>query len=664
MASGKYEKNAPKKTIKTYHRYETQPPEKSNTHGKYQQQKVPKYKSPSGTMQKIFALAAVGFIAVSLLKPISPEASIQEVQEIPSAKAVSVEEYKPEIHTLEIVEPEILYTLGIANYDAEITVDGKSYPIGNSFVIASENDVIVSDVHGNFLKGQIGMDSFKKIAQLTENEMSNFNYYQVTSDSPANVRSSGEISDDNIISTVAVGDYVLAYKAATPEYDGEWLKTLSIYDGNLYAGYMREDVLQEIGAIEAVNYRTEQSMKNMNNLVMVDTSKDDYISLKLRTEPGQDVVTEIPYGSFLQILGQTKQYGNKSWNLVNYETPDGEHFQGWVASKYLTNEVVQEQPGPKVVNGVHLNATGNVTGIDVSTLSPDVLREILQNGISERTRSVHGTFDTSQLAGKIGYVYIKIGASTYGNGKLATLDYDNYIEQVAVCEELGVPYGFYYYSTAINVEEANMELNCIQERIEDLRQRYDMKNNLLEIAVDVELSDSRDRQYRGNIQEQTEAKAALINGIQEQNLSNKVLIYGPGRVMQPDLDQIFDLGYLSTLLSNPEDVGLWQCSLMDRNGNQKSDVAKFMYYAQQFGFDTTMCQSGLDLFVESNNKVLGLIDVNNMDFNHFNKLINKEKTKENITYTLEFEQPNEDNKNEKPVYSLKHNTQSDDELEL
>ena len=648
MASGKYLKQQPKKTIKSY--------QKKNS--------PPRYTMPKEVKRQIFALAAAGFFTIAGLSYLVQDAKTQSIPSDPLTHATSAQNGIQDVDTLEFVEAETekLYTIGIANYDAEITVNDKTYPIGNSFVIASEGEVVVSDVHGNFLKGSLSADEYREVTKINEKQLFEFNYFKVVSDSPANVRSYGEISEDNVISTVNPGDYVLSYRPSTPEYDGEWLPTLSIFDGKLYAGYMREDIIKEVGAVEAVNYRTEQNMENIQNNLMVDTSKDDYIPLKLRSEPGQDVITEIPYGSFVQLLGETKQYANKSWNLVNYKTPDGNQYKGWVASKYLTNEVVQDQPGPKVVNGIQLNATGNVTGIDVSTLSPNALREILQKGISDQTRSVHGTFDTSELAGDVGYVYIKLGASTYGTGDFKTLDYNNYIEQVAICEELGIPYGFYYYSTAVTVEEANIELNCIQDRIEDLRQRYDMKNNLLEIAVDIELADSSDRQYRGNIIEQTEAKAALINGIQELNLSDNVLIYGPGRVMQPDLDQIFDLDYLSKLLDKPEAVNIWQCSLMDKNGNMKSDFAKYIDYAERHGFSTTMCQSGLDLYVESNGKIVGLIDINNMDFEYYQKLVNLQRKKENITYTLEFN--NESNQNQGKTFSLKANTQNDDDLEL
>lgn len=625
MAKGKYEKQAPTRTIKTYKKYTNQPHSKVQTQGKYlQKNSPPKYKISPKTSRRIMALLAAAWIAKSATG-INHKTPSQLEEKAPPVETVAVQEYVPEAST----EPEKFYTIGIANYDAEITVNGKNYPIGNSFVIASDDEIVVSDVHGNFLKGNLSPDSFETYAQISEKQMSSYNFYQVISDSDANVRSSGKIENDNIISTVSSGDYVLASRAHTTEYDGEWLSTVCISDGKIYTGYMREDIIKEIGTVDAVNYRAEQNLQNINVIAMVDTSQEDYISLKLREEPGQEIITQIPYGSFVEILGDVKQYAGKSWNYVKYKLPDGSFKLGWVATKYLTYDVVQEKPEAKVINGIHINTSGSVTGIDISTLSPNVLRDVLQTGLSKQSSSVHGTFNTSQFGEKINYVYIKLGASSYGDGDFSIIDYDNYIQQVAICEELGIPYGFYYYSTAINQEEANMELNCIKDRMEDLRQRYDMKNNLLEIAVDIELTDMNDRQYQGDIYEQTEAKATLINGIQEQNLSENVLIYGPGRVMQPNLDQIFDLEYLNSLLETPENVALWHCSLMDRNGELKSSLKSDIDYAKQCGFSTVSFQSALDIYVKSNGKVTGLIDINQMDFNHFNKL-----TKNKTSYTL------------------------------
>ena len=118
----------------------------------------------------------------------------------------------------------------------------------------------------------------------------------------------------------------------------------------------------------------------------------------------------------------------------------------------------------------------------------------------------------------------------------------------------------------------------------------------ISVAVDKELAENaqNDRQYRGNIQEQTGALATFINEVQERCLSDNVLIYAPGRVMQPDLDQIFDLENLHSQLHNPENVALWQCSLMYKNGNMAQNLQKDIAYAESKGFHTAISQVLLD----------------------------------------------------------------------
>ena len=597
--------------------------------GKYlkkpQTSKVLKFKMNKITKQRIYALLGAAVLSTALFSPPSKAVSNPEPESPP-----------PSTEVLQPTEPEIIYTIGIANDGAEIVVNGKSYKIdNNSFIIFSENEALAYDIYGNILKGDISADSFKIVRQMTSKEMSNYNISQVISEIDVNVRSSGEILDDNIISTVPSFDYVLSYKPQTPENDKEWIPTLSINGDNLYDGYIREDLLKEIDTFQAINNRTDKNMTNAENLMMVDTSKDDFISLNLRSEPkaidNSNIIAEIPHGTFIHLLGETTQSGNRNWTLIRYETLDGTQFEGWVAENYLTSYIIQEETGSRVIDGINVNSSGNVTGIDISTIKPDDLKSLLQNGIPEKVYSKNGSFDTSQYSGNINFVYIKLGASPYGNGDFSPLEYNDYEQQVAICEELGIPYGFYYYSTALTIEEAQIELDCIKQRLEDLRKKFDMKNNKLEIAVDIELNDKNDRQYDGNIKKQTEAKAALINGILEEELCSNVLIYGPMRVMKPDLDQIISLEYLHSLLSNPDVVALWQCSLAKKNGDITEDLKNDIAYAEKIGFSTVSCQLVLDA------KLNGQIDINNMDFEHYQKLINQEKEQDETTYSTKID---------------------------
>lgn len=433
-----------------------------------------------------------------------------------------------------------IWTIGLAEDDAEIIVNGEKHQIDeDSFVLTSGEIAIVCDTNGDILEGEISRRDYDGMLHITSKEMSQYDIRRVVSQSSANVRSSGEIRDDNIISAVPSGDYVLAKRATTPEADDkEWLSVLVVDGDNINEGYMREDV-----------------------------------------------ISEIVYS---------------------------------VSEKNDSEEIID-------LGDIKTNNLGTVTGIDISSSMPSSqLRELLQNGIPSNVESSFGNYDTSNLAGEINYVYIKIGASGYGKGKINPLEYDAYIGQVEVCEELGIPYGFYYYSTAITEQEAQEELECIEQRIKDLRQRYNLKYNMLEIALDVELHGENDRQYKGDIKEQTRAKAEILNGIIERGLSDNVLLYSSRRTITPNGDQIIDLEYLMSKLSYPEKVSLWQSSLMHQNGEMKDSLQETIDYAESYGMSNVVCQ----LVLDTKGEKIGDCDINSMEIEHFLKLTKSRQANE------------------------------------
>jgi len=523
------------------------------------------------------------------------------------------------VHAANESKNEKMCVIALPNDGAEIEADGKSYKIDeNSFVIISDNQALAYDENGTIHKGYIDNNDFTEVKEISEEKMQNYSICQVTGASEVNVRSSGEIEDDNIISTVLSQDYVLAYTSNMSETDGQWISTLSINDNTMYDGYIYGDYLEIVQ-----EFNTHEIPENP---MLVNT---DY--LNIRYEPDEftsrNILAQIPNGTIVSSLGETTISGDREWIKVEYKFPDGQTIQGWVASEYLTpyvektteSSIKTHQLNNSTSNDIKTNAAGSVTGIDFSEISPDDLKELLQNGIPSQVSAMNGNVNTSQVAGDINFAYIKLGASPYGkNNDFKPLYYDNYEEQVKVCEELGIPYGFYYYSTATTVKEANIELEYIKQTIQNLKQKYNLKHYKLEIAVDVELSGTNDRQYQGDIERQTEAKAFLINGIQELDLSENVLVYGPIRVMQPDSDRIIDLSYLHSLLSNPDDVALWLCSPTNTNGEMSSSLEKDISYAEQQGFDVVAYQVVLD------GKVIGQIDINTMDLEHFEKLLERE----------------------------------------
>lgn len=583
----------------------------------HQRKKSQKYKMSKQYREQINAIIGAGFIVLGgLYGTLAGSLPVEASSDQPVPEQTNFKE---------------LYTIGIANENAEITVDGKNYKIDDSsFVIVSEDTALAYDESGNLLKGYISDDDFKEVIKMTEEEMANYNIYQVAVGNGVNVRSSEEILDNNIISTVPYLDYVLGYTTNTSTNDVEWVSTLSVNGDNIYDGYIRGDLIRDVGTFDTIEGKVEENTSTIEYIMIVDTSRDGNIGLNLRAQPDtstkENILAKIPDGATVHILGQTITSGDREWTQIEYETPNGQKLQGWVAKNYLISNIEEQQIAQtqENVKEINTNSTGKVTGIDISGISPNILRQILQNGIPEEVTTTYGDVNTSQIAGEINFVYIKLGASPYGKGEFKPLNYNEYEEQVKVCEEFGIPYGFYYYSTSKTVEEANIELECIEQKIESLRQKIDMKNNKLEIVVDVELAGTNDRQYKGDIKEQTEAKATLINGIQEKGLSDNVLIYGPNRVMSSNSDQIINLQYLHSILSNSDNVALWLCSPYSTNGNPNKNLENDIAYAEEQGFSVAVCQVVLD------GTVIGKIDINNMNSEHFDKLLNYEKSQSEV----------------------------------
>lgn len=397
--------------------------------------------------------------------------------------------------------------------------------------------------------------------------------------------------------------------------------------GNMHNGHIDEEDFKEVLRM------SEEELSNYTIYQVISESGAVVRSTDIIEE--NNIISTVSYSDY--VLGYTANTPEHDGEFIStLSINDDIVYKGYMSESDLTLEIgAKENEIPEsltvqapVEENVKTNAAGSVTGIDISGMTPKQLRELFQNGIPSQVTTTYGTIDTSQYAGDVNFVYIKIGASSYGkNSKFQILPSNNYIEQVKVCEEFGVPYGFYYYSTAITVEEANMELQYLKESISKLHQALPLDFNDLEIVVDVELAGTNDRQYRGNLKEKTEAKAALINGIQEEGLSENVLIYGPIRVMKPDLDQIIDLSYLHSLLSNPDDVSLWLCSPTNSKGELASNIDETVSYAESQGFSTAAFQVALDATVEG---VGGRIDINIMDLEHYQDLLGYEKTPETI----------------------------------
>ena len=243
----------------------------------------------------------------------------------------------------------------------------------------------------------------------------------------------------------------------------------------------------------------DEDMKKM----VVDTSKDNGIPLKLRSTPRieeDNIITKIPNKTILNVNEEDLE-DEKDFVEVEYIDEETKKvYKGYVSSKYL-----QEYKEKKEYSSERKNYTtndGEVMGIDVNnTMDPEKLEQIIKGEIPiedtiEYANSDNIDIDLSQYENKeVNYVYIKMGASGYGKGDLSfTKTNENFVELAKICEENQIPYGFYYYSTSINEEEAQMEKDRIMELQEMLEENgCSGEYNQLPLAIDVELAQN-DRQ--------------------------------------------------------------------------------------------------------------------------------------------------------------------------
>ena len=511
------------------------------------------------------------------------------------------------------------------NKEAVINALGNTYRLAeSSFALVQgkiqdgENFVYAFDRSGNILEGTVDGEFLTEILVMSEQELSKYEIiYQVMLEQGASVRTSASAGIDNVSYTANYGDYVLG----TTTSDNEWVRVLGTNGEDVFQGYIDEQDLELVSSISD----KEQLSFYGENARTVNTSEADYNDLNLRMSPdmGKNVITKIPHGSVVCIIGETVTNDSRKWTEVEYIDTAGTRLKGWVATEYLKEFELEEQVKTENIHNIEINASGNVTGIDISGMSPEYLRELLQKGIPESvTTEAYGKTDVTQMAGNINFVFIKLGNSGYGKGELIIPDYSGYEEQVKVCEELGVPYGFYYYSTSINEKEAKKEADYIIQAIEELRENYDLKYNIMPPVVDVELKGKKDRQYGKDV---SDAKAHIIKRIQEEGISEDVLIYAPGRVMDPeDSDRLINLDRIKEKISNPDSLAVWLCAPTKSNGENTSRTQKYYdLIEKQFVVNVVKRQRALDATAGSGKGYDKLMDVNNMKIRYYTKLLEK-----------------------------------------
>lgn len=257
----------------------------------------------------------------------------------------------------------------------------------------------------------------------------------------------------------------------------------------------------------------------------------------------------LPEGA--RVLGGSKISSEETgmeWVPVLYTDSSGKIVQAYIAGDYLRElgktdlDIQIEESKPEdskpedgrdkveeVMSGVVPNRNGSLTGIDVSSeVTADALRSMLlsDSGISESVTYRSGAnYDTGDIAGKISYVYIEIGASGYVGGTPLEQGNARYIEQAQVCEELGVPYGFYYFSQAIEEKEAEAEVEDFKRKLAEFKsQTGELHYMVLPPALDVESGvDRYGTAYRVNGHNVTDAVIRWIQKAEEDGLGMPIL---------------------------------------------------------------------------------------------------------------------------------------------
>lgn len=338
----------------------------------------------------------------------------------------------------------------------------------------------------------------------------------------------------------------------------------------------------------------------------VNTTKDGGVSLKLRSNIGtsSDIISELSnnttiytYHKYLLESDNNIDSDGRKWLKVMLVTGE----VGYVCYDYVDFKGQKQELDDEVytLNFGNEGQKDGYFGIDVDYyVDYKAFEKVLQN-----TYYVEDQEKEFRSNCKPAFVIIKLGATLYSkNYEKNDIDFcrnqENVDKLVNLCEKYEVPYGFYYYSQAITVNEADAEVNFIQNEYN----RY--KNNtynVLPIYYDYE-SDGEDRRlvhYAGNGERKDELTNVLNYAMDKLRLETEaeVCLYSSINA----LDTIFDYNKL-------EDVNKQNCWFVEWEREAHSN-----HYANNY----PEVVENMGLRQISGDKTLGDIQV---DFDFINKV--------------------------------------------
>lgn len=248
------------------------------------------------------------------------------------------------------------------------------------------------------------------------------------------------------------------------------------------------------------------------------------------------------------------------------------------------DEVVQEDPSTDGKHTLVKSTDGTEEWVlispylakntyDFTNLSESAnLKKYTENGkkisyvgidISKHNGSVN--FRSLKAAG-IDYVMLRLGARGYSTGQLS-LD-DNFVENIEAAVEAGLDIGIYFYSQAINQEEAVQEVNFIVQNLEPYR-----ANITYPVAFDMEnVSNDKARIDELSRDDKTTITASFLSGVQAAGYNP--MIYGNKEWLIKNID-----------LAKLQDYDIWL--------SQDQDIPDYPYQFAMWQYTTTGVVNGV-----------------------------------------------------------------------
>lgn len=195
----------------------------------------------------------------------------------------------------------------------------------------------------------------------------------------------------------------------------------------------------------------------------------------------------------------------------------------------------------------------SLEGIDISSYSGDINWEKVKNS-------------------GVDFVIIRIGGRGYGKEGALYTD-DKALEYIEGAHNAGLKVGGYFFSQAINVEEAVEEANYVKSILGDIKLEFP-------VAYDWEIIKDEDaRTDNVSAAEATNCARAFCDRIIEHGY--KTMLYSPSREL-----------YFKYDLSRLADIDIWYC--------EYSDVPTFYYQFSMWQYSSTGRVDGIDADVDMN----------------------------------------------------------------